>query len=439
MRRRGLQALALVGAGLGMGLALGAGLSLGMARADAPDPYDELETLARMLTHVETHHVDPVDTRQLVDAALDGVATSLDPHSAWLDVRAREALEDDAEGRYEGIGVEVRPVAEGLRVLRVLGGGPAERAGVQADDRIVAIDGQPIGGLDLDATSRLLRGPRGTTVVLTVARDGGTVRIETRRDRIEVAAVEAGPLPGEVAYVHLRTFQAGAATDVGREARTLYRQGARRGLILDLRGNGGGLLDEAVALADLFLDEGPIVTTRGRATGEEVAEASAGGLPADWPLVVLVDRGSASASEVVAGALQDTDRATLVGTRTYGKGTVQTLFHAPDGRAFKLTVARYYTPAGTPVAPEEGRSPDIAVPSPGVDDPHEALRAAITAQDLEADAREELLELVDRLPPGEASDPRLPWSDPIATRWRRDPQLRAALVHLGADLSTAEP
>lgn len=400
------------------------------------DPYAGLETFGRVLTQIELHYVEDVDQDELIEAAIEGMTTRLDPHSRWLDARETQDLQDDTEGRYEGIGVEVRTVPEGLRVMRVMPGGPAARDGVLGEDRIIAIDGQDIAGFDLDQTSRLLRGERGTPVVLTVQRPGveAPMKLRTLRDRIEIQAVESGALPGEIAYVHLRGFQTNAARDVERAARQLLKDGNDAGLVLDLRGNPGGLLEEAVALSDLFLDEGPIVTTRGRTEGEIVREATRGGLPRDLPVVVLVDQGSASASEVVTGALQDTDRATVVGTRTYGKGSVQTLFHSRDGHALKLTIARYYTPAGTPVAPESGREPDVVVPFPAADDPVQALRARISALQVAPEAeRAELLALVDALPETQVDEPVLPWDEPVAERWRHDPQLRAALTTLGVE------
>lgn len=420
-------------------IALATGLVAGFAGGVAVpalaegDPYAGLETFGRVLTQIEAHYVEDIDQDELIEAAIEGMTTRLDPHSRWLDPQETRDLQDDTEGRYEGIGVEVRVVPEGLRVMRVMSGGPAERDGVLPEDRIVSIDGQAIAGLDLDQTARLLRGERGTPVVLTVQRPGveRPVQLRTIRDRIDVQSVESGPLPGDVAYVHLRGFQVNAARDVERAARQLLKEGHDAGLILDLRGNPGGLLEEAIALSDLFLDEGPIVTTRGRTEGEVVREATRGGLPRDLAVVVLVDQGSASASEVVTGALQDTDRATVVGTRTYGKGSVQTLFHSRDGHALKLTIARYYTPAGTPVAPESGREPDVVVPFTPADDPVQALRTRVASLD-EAD-RAELLALVDALPESPTEEPILPWDEPVESRWKRDPQLRAALSALGVE------
>jgi len=331
----------------------------------AHNPYDKLDTFARVLGLIQSHYVDEVPTDPLIEGAMRGMVETLDPHSRWLDEAAYRAMLSDTEGRYVGIGVEVREAPGGALVVRVLPGGPAARDGLIAGDTIVAIDGTPVGGRTLAEISRVLRGERGSALRLSIRRvdQPALIEVETVRDRIDLELVTSTLIGGDVVYVRLLSFQEGSGRDVERAVQRLRREGAT-GVILDLRDNPGGLLDEAVRVADLFLVSGPIVSTRGRVEGEDIRVATSRGFGVELPVVVLVNRGSASASEVVAGALQDTGRATIVGERTYGKGTVQTLMPTRGGGALKLTVARYYTPSGSPVTTEKGRSPDIDAAMP---------------------------------------------------------------------------
>ena len=411
-----------------------AGTWTGTALAErAADPYEDLALFAQVLAHIQTHYVDEVSSADLIDGAIEGMVSKLDPHTRWMNPREYQELQNDTEGRYEGIGVEVRPAPYGVDIVRVLPGGPAERDGLLPGDRVVAVDGLPIGGFDLSEVSKRLRGERGTRLDLTIERQGWDepVVIQTMRDRIDVPAVQAGPLPGGVAYVRLSGFQDGSAGELERAIQAQRRAGQTAGVVLDLRDNPGGLLEEAVAIVDLFVDEGPIVSTRGRYEGEQVRTATKGGFGPDLPVAVIINRASASASEVVAGALQDLDRATLVGTRSYGKGTVQTVFGTQNGSGLKLTIGRYYTPAGTPVASDTGRTPDWVIPYPTTPTPKEALRTRLAQLDLDDATRDELLTLAAALPDGEPADPLIPWEVALEVRMDEDPQLRAALSALG--------
>lgn len=419
-----------------LALCLGGGataLYANQAAADrAPDAYASLDRFARILTDIEQHYVDDIDEERLVEAAIEGMVSELDPHSRWLDAQAYQNLRADTAGQYEGIGVEVDVVDTGVQVVRVMSGGPAARDGLRPDDVITAIDGQSIAGFELDQVSRILRGARGTAVALTVERAGWAQPKELRtvRDRIDVPSVEAGVLPGQIAYVRLTGFQHDCARHLEKALREQQRAGATKGLVLDLRDNPGGLMEEAVKIVDLFVDAGPIVSTRGRTEGEQLHTASRGGFGEDLPIAVLVNGDSASASEVVTGALQDLERAVVVGTHTFGKGSVQTLFQRGDG-ALKLTIARYYTPAGTPVAPDQGRTPDVVVPYPAVNDPLGELQARVASLSAPPEERAELLGLIANLPLDELPTTRLPWDRPLADRVQSDPQLRAALTQLG--------
>lgn len=392
------------------------------------DPYADLDTFARVLSAVETHYVEEVDHTKLVDTAIQGMIGDLDPHSKWLDPRAYREMLGETEGRYQGIGVEIRSDERGAVVLRVLPGGPAERDGLLAGDVIVAVDRAPLTDLSLEEMSALLRGERGSPVELTLERAGvsAPVSLRTVRDRIDLQPVEHALLDDQISYIRLYSFQDGAGREVRQAIQRHLEQGAT-GVVLDLRDNPGGLLEEAVAVADLFLEEGTIVSTRGRSDGEKVKRATPAGFGAHLPLVLLVNQASASASEVVAGALQDTGRARVVGTRTYGKGTVQNVFPTRSGAALRLTVARYYTPSGEPVAFLRGRDPDVQVDLDVLSSPAQELRARIQSLSIDEEERRAMLALVDGLS-DRSTDPQAPpWHLDPAERVLADPQLAAAI------------
>jgi carboxyl-terminal processing protease len=415
---------------------LGAGAVAGTAAvARAQDPYTDLDRLARFLTVIEADYVEPVSLGALVDAALRGMTDHLDPHSRWLSAAEATDLVDETAGQVTGIGVDLRVDAGAAEVVRVLPNSPASRDGVAAGDRIVAIDGQPLHALSPEAVTQALTGAQGTPITVTVARGGTTADIRTVRDRLDRSPVDGGLLAGGIAVVHLAQFSEGAARDVEAELQRLEaRHGAPlAGAVLDLRDNPGGLLSEAVAVADLFLDEGPIVSTRGRdqlaaadGSTRDHHEATLGGWPG-LPLAVLVNGGSASAAEIVAAALQDTRRAALVGTQTYGKGSVQRLYRHADGSALKLTVARYYTASGAPVSDHQGRVPDVVVAWPGEPGPRERLRARLATTALAPADRDALAALVDGLPADPPSVHPIAWTLPFDERAPSDPQLAAAV------------
>jgi len=406
------------------------------AVARVTDPYQHLDVLARVLTTVEQDYVDPLPPEELVEAAIVGVMESLDAQSRWLSAQQLQDLQDDAEGAKTGIGVAIRPAEGGVEVMEVLPGSPARRDGVEAGDRIIAIDDTPLHGLSLDDISEAFQGLRGQSATLTVLREGESdpLEIATVRDRVEQPAVEVAPL-GTLAYARIEQFQDGVADDL--LDLTLATVPDADGLILDLRDNPGGLLSQAVAVTDLFLDEGLIVATRARpgsAMNLEEHHASPGGFDADLPVVVLVNGMSASASEIVAAALQDTQRGTLIGERTYGKGSVQKVYtHLDPARpgaeaALKLTVGWYTTPSGQPVAPREGRVPDIEVPYPRELGPKEALLAQLATAP--PDVQAHLADAVAALPDDRPTRAAIDWGVPPAERMAADPQLQRALDHL---------
>lgn len=401
------------------------------AAQHAQDPYDSLDTLVRVIGLVQTTWVDEIGTDELVEAALQGMIDRLDPHSAWMTPAAYRDLQRETHGAYTGLGVEVRLTDEGPRVTRVLPGSPASRDGIAVGDLILGVDGQGLQAVALEDVHRALVGPRGQPTEVQVQRPGDATprTIQTVRDRVEAPNVQVESLDADVVYARLVQFREGAADDLERQLAHHLGAHPSKALVLDLRDNPGGLLTEAVATADLFLAEGTLVSTTGRVAGERRTYAAAPDA-LELPVVVLVNGRSASAAEIVAAALQDTRRGRLVGTRTYGKGSVQTVFEHRDGSALKLTVGRYLTPSGEPVAPRDGRLPDLVVPWPGEDTSLDDLREAIVALETLSDPqRQDLLALVDGLPNAELRMLRspIPWEGTPATRLARDPQLAAAL------------
>lgn len=415
------------------------------AVARAQDPYAHLDLFARVLTTIERDYVDQVSADELVDAAIEGMVRRLDRQSRWLSAEQLEHLQEDTQGAATSLGVEITPTDEGVTVTKVLPGSPALRDGLAPGDKILELDGVSLAGLELDAVKSAMEGPRGKGATLTILREGWEEpqKIQTKRDRIHVPSVETALFEqaGEkLAYVRLVQFQEGAAYELEQGFEALARQagGARKldGLILDLRDNPGGLLAEAVAVSDLFLDDGPIVSTRGRtgADDAEVHQARPGGFHQNLAVVVLVNGMSASASEIVAAALQETGRGTLVGERTYGKGTVQQVYRHQAGKAaLKLTVGRYYTPSGEPVADREGRMPDIQVPARTAATAVDALKQALTDLEVDDEKRAELEALVAALPEPDTEALPIPWDKPPAERLALDPQLQAAVSQLAPE------
>jgi carboxyl-terminal processing protease len=330
-------------------------------------PYHALTTFAKVLAHVRASYVDDVDENQLIQGAVRGLVRSLDPYSAYMSPEEFRVLRSDTQGRFGGIGCEVDARNGLLLVMAALEGTPAARAGLRRGDRILEIDGLSTEGMSLQNAVVRMRGRPGTVVRLSLRRDGvdEPLSLAIERAEIDIESVEGRLINGNVAYLRLRMFQEDSARRLRQELQRLERDsGGLVGAILDVRGNPGGLVDQAVEIADLFLAQGVIVTTRGRG-GRMIAEERARrrGTVADLPLVVLVDGQSASASEIVAGALQDNRRATIIGEGTYGKGSVQNVIELPDGSGLKLTIARYHTPGGRSLA-GRGLEPDIAVAGP---------------------------------------------------------------------------
>lgn len=330
------------------------------------DIYRDLELFAKALAHVENDYVEPPNNERLVFGAIQGMMSSLDPHSVFLSPAAYKEIKVDTQGWFGGIGIEITIKDNYLTVVTPIEGSPAERAGIRAGDRITKIDGTSIKGLSLFDTVQKMRGPRGSRMVLTILPKGSTTTREVtiQRDIVHIQSVRHQMMEPGYGYVKINSFQEGTTKEMEKAIRTLEKSSAQHGekhltgLILDLRNNPGGLLEEAVEMADKFLDKGIIVTTSSRGKEIDRHEAHAEGTYPFYPIVILVNGGSASASEIVAAALQENKRAVLMGSKTFGKGSVQTIFDLGRGSAIKLTIAKYFTPSGKSIQ-GQGISPDI--------------------------------------------------------------------------------
>ncbi|RXZ65074.1 S41 family peptidase [Pelagerythrobacter rhizovicinus] len=354
----------------------------------------EFARLFATYERIKANYVEPVDDETLIRGAIDGMLASLDPHSAYLDGSDLQRLETMIDGNYTGLGLSVQMDDGAVKIISPFRGSPAMEAGLKAGDYITHLDGELIYGGDLDEAVSRMRGPADTTIRLTIFRPGRDepFDVTVTRGLIELEPVTYELEPGNIGVIMVNEFSRDVGADVFSAWEALDKQasGGLNGLVLDLRTNPGGSLDEAVALSDLFLDEGRIVSQRGRAAGEtyiyDAETVYRGEIAEGVPMIVLIDAGSASASEIVAGALQDHRRAVVMGQRSFGKGSVQTLLPLGRDAALKLTTARYYTPAGHSVQ-EGGIEPDIAVPQ--LSDPDLAKRAKFVLR--ESDLRGHLV------------------------------------------------
>jgi carboxyl-terminal processing protease len=351
--------------------------------------------LAAIYRIIKDNYVEAVDDEKLLSGAINGMLTSLDPHSAYLDGSSLQRLETMIDGNYSGLGLSVVMEDGAVKVVSPFKGSPAEKAGVKAGDYITHLDGALYFERDLDEAVAKMRGPAGSSIRLTIFRAG---RQEPFDVTVTRGVIELEPVTWEVkdqvGVISVNEFSRDVGRDVAGAVQTMRKQaagsGGLKGLVLDLRSNPGGSLDEAVALSDLFLSQGDIVSQRGRVASENALFRAEtvfrGDVARDLPLVVLIDAGSASASEIVAGALQDHDRAVIMGERSFGKGSVQSLIGIDRTSAIKLTTARYFTPSGHSVQ-EGGIDPDIRVPQ--LSDPDARLRAERTIR--ESDLRGHLI------------------------------------------------
>ena len=336
--------------------------------ADPPISGQDLALLEAAMRQVEKSYVVPVKPDKLVDGALKGMLSRLDPHSDYMTEREYRELMATTSGQFGGVGIEIS-VDQGVpQVIAAIEGTPASAAGVEPGDRIVRADGQPIVGLDIGEVVRRLRGPPGTKVVLTIARaNRAAFEVPITRAIIHVESVKLALKPGRIGYVRISTFDENTATELRRGLARLRQEAGGRlaGFVLDLRNDAGGLLDSAVEVSSDFLDSGTVVTTRGRDLDESRVYTAPpnGDLIRGTPMVVLINGASASASEIVAGALQDNHRATILGTRSFGKGSVQSIIPLNGHGALRMTTALYYTPSGASIQ-GRGITPDRVVTLP---------------------------------------------------------------------------
>jgi carboxyl-terminal processing protease len=347
------------------------------AEAESQVPLAEIRRYVAVYNTVKQAYVEPVDDRKLMQSAIRGLLLDLDPHSVYLEKADADEFDEQAEGSYAGIGVEVQTQPDNtLRIVAPIADTPAARAGLKSGDVIVAVDGKPLAG---DDSMSPLKGEPGTKVKLTVLREGTDkpFDVELVREEIRITSVESRLLEPGYGYVQIKVFQADTGAEFEKHLDQLQAKGKLRGLVLDLRSNPGGLLTAAVQVADDLLDKGAIVSTRGRiVTGDAKFEATPGDRLNGAPMVVLVDAGSASASEVLAAALRDHGRARIVGSRTFGKGSVQTVLPLDNGDSIKLTTARYYTPDGKSIQ-ASGLQPDVAFANGGKPTPADYSEAAL--------------------------------------------------------------
>ncbi|MEN1727437.1 MAG: S41 family peptidase [Pseudomonadota bacterium] len=343
-------------------LALVASLAWGQEN-DALD-IDDLKAFAEAWGRIKSQYVEPIDDHVLLEAAIRGMVSELDRHSSWLDEAQFARMEADALGRFGGLGVRIAIQPDHLQVVDTTPEGPAALAGLSPGDRILEIDGQTIVDGNSDAMALALRGPAGSTVELTVARvaSGREEKLLLTRQVIRQESVFWQVIDKDQALIRITSFQQTTAVELDRAVEALLEAHEPRGVILDLRGNPGGMVQAAVAVSDRFLDEGLIVSAQARETSEqERFEANPGALLTGLPMAVLIDNQSASAAEILAAALRDHERATLIGERSYGKGSVQSIWPLSNGSALRLTTARYRTPAGRDLE-RAGVLPDIEVP-----------------------------------------------------------------------------
>ena len=327
-------------------------------------PLEDLRLFTRAFDFIRNSYVKELDDSELLEYAIRGMISELDPHSAYLDTSSFESVKINTTGEFGGLGIEVGMEDGFVKVISPIDDTPASKAGIEAGDLIIKLGDKSVKGLDLGEAVDIMRGPKGTTIVLTIVRDGidQPFEVEIKRDIIKVNSVRADIKDEDFGYIRIAQFQVRTGQDVLKKYNDLMKENPDlKGLILDLRNNPGGVLQASVEVVDHFQDGGLVVYTQGRKSdSRQEFRASAGDIADGLPIVVLINGGSASASEIVAGALQDSGRALIVGTRTFGKGSVQTISPITHDKAIKLTTALYYTPAGRSIQ-AQGIDPDIEI------------------------------------------------------------------------------
>ena len=381
MKRSGLLAAAVAAVVL-----LSLRQDLGAASPNSTETYKQLNLFGEVFERVRADYVDDVSDNSLVESAINGMLTSLDPHSNYLNTKNFNDMKVQTRGEFGGLGIEVSMENGLVKVVSPIDDTPAARAGLKPGDLITHLDGDPVQGMTLPEAVEKMRGPVSSEIKLTIRREGrDPFDVKLIRATIRIQSVRSHLEGDNIGYIRVTTFNEQTDTGLNNAMKNLKQQAGNKlvGVILDLRNNPGGLLDQAVAVSDAFLEKGEIVSTRGR-RGEDAQRynARAGDIAGGLPVVVLINGGSASASEIVAGALQDHHRAILLGTRSFGKGSVQTIIPLPGHGAMRLTTARYYTPSGRSIQ-AKGIDPDIVVEAAKIEKASEKGEAKpTTASDL---------------------------------------------------------
>ncbi|GAA6167008.1 S41 family peptidase [Sessilibacter corallicola] len=383
-------------------------------------PLDDLRTFTRVYSHIRNAYVEEISDKELLEYAIKGMLSELDPHSTYLDASSFDDLQVNTTGEYGGLGIEVGMERGFVKVISPIDDTPASRAGIESGDLIIAIDDKPVKGLSLNEAIELMRGPIGTDVIISVIREtvDQPFDVTLTRDTVKVRSVRSRMIEPGIGYLRIAQFQVSTGDDVLSEiAKLKDNEEELEGLILDLRNNPGGILQASVQVADAFLEEGLVVYTKGRIDNADIEySAKPGDKINGLPLIVLINSGSASASEIVAGALQDHSRAIIMGTDSFGKGSVQTVLPITDDRAIKLTTALYFTPNGRSIQ-AQGIVPDIKVE-----------RAKITSLRQETFTEADLRGHLDNANGGEESDSESRLENaPETTLAERDNQLFEAV------------
>jgi len=361
-----------IGVVMGLSLSIGGGLMSDDRSLDQEElAWEQARLFAEVLERVKRDYVEPIDDAALLESAIRGMVSDLDAHSQYLDAGEYRDIRISTTGSYTGIGIEVDEVGGNVMIVTPIAGSPAARAGIRSGDQIIAVDGIAVDAAHLQDTISRLRGHAGSKVEVTVLRGDDAIEYGLRRQIIRMASVHKEFLAPSFGYIRISQFSENTGRELSRAVDELQdaNDGMLQGLVLDLRNNPGGVLDAAVDVADLFLNSGVIVTADGRSIDSRFTRSAHRGDILDGAsMVVIVNKGSASASEIVAGALQDHNRALVVGTATFGKGLVQTVVPLSKGRAIKLTTSRYYTPSGDSIH-EVGIEPDVYIDdTPGFPD-----------------------------------------------------------------------
>ena len=329
--------------------------------ADTEDVYKNIEIFTEVLRQVENSYVEPQDSQKLIYGAIKGMVQSLDPHSSFMTKEEYKELMTETKGSFSGIGIEITIKDKILTVVSPIEGTPAYKAGMKAGDKIIKVEGESTQDMGIMEAVKKIRGPEGSKVNLTIVREGmdKPLELSITRGVIPLKSVRYYVLSPGIGYIRISNFQSNTSNDLSSALEILDKDGMLKGLIIDLRNNPGGLLSQAIEVSEQFLDSGVIVSTKGRESSHNItATAHKNKKDSEYPIIVLVNGGSASAAEIVAGALQDNKKAIILGSRTFGKGSVQSIFPLSDGSGLRLTTARYYTPSGKSIQ-SSGITPDI--------------------------------------------------------------------------------